>query len=175
MNTMYDRKMMGFTLIELLVVIGIIAVLSSMILPALGRARAEARRSVCLSNLRQIGAALQMYIPDNNYRYPSCVPFKSFPLMNLPTIVEVLDPYLKSAEVFICPSDITEYREEDTSYLWFSELNDQDYDRSPVYDWPPWESRALTPIMLDADKVHSDTRNVLYPDARVSHTDTRPW
>jgi len=63
------RALKGFTLIELLVVVSIIALLVSILVPALSSAREQAKRAVCLSNLRQVGIAAELYLIDNDYRF----------------------------------------------------------------------------------------------------------
>ena len=65
------RTKKGFTLIELLVVIAIIAILAAILFPVFGKAREKARQTACLSNLKQMGLGMMMYLEDYDYTYPT--------------------------------------------------------------------------------------------------------
>jgi prepilin-type N-terminal cleavage/methylation domain-containing protein len=99
MNTHHrPHRRRAFTLIELLVVIAIIAVLASMLMPVFAQARESARRAVCMSNLRQIGMALQMYATDHSERVPA-------PGVSGRDWAWQVAPYVGSTQIFVCPSD----------------------------------------------------------------------
>jgi len=100
MNSRIAVTKKGFTLIELLVVIAIIAILASILFPVFARARENARRSSCQSNLKQIGLGMMQYTQDYDERYPSGVLGTQGSGWAGQTL-----PYIKSTQIFACPSD----------------------------------------------------------------------
>jgi len=128
------RTAKGFTLIELLVVIAIISILASILFPVFARARENARRASCMSNLKQIGLGMMMYVQDYDEKYPlgawkvsgtntaaanfasastphdGSVPAKKFSISigsgtgYLYSWMDFIYPYVKNVQLFVCPS-----------------------------------------------------------------------
>ncbi len=162
----------GFTLIELLIVMAIIALLTTLLAPALGRMRAAARRSHCMSNLHAAGVGFRMYLDRNRNRMPNAAQLPSAE-PDLPSIVEVLEQDVSSAEVFHCPADVEEnyFRTEGTSYEYPSVLRNLLVENT--FLGRRWGD-TLTPVLYDFRPFHNEpdkpgAMNFLFADG---HADT---
>jgi prepilin-type N-terminal cleavage/methylation domain-containing protein len=106
------RTQPGFTLIELLVVIAIIAILAAILFPVFAKAREQARKTQCISNVNQLGKAWMMYVQDYDEHFPPRLPDPPktpdpYPCKPCRTmdIRQFSDPYIKNQGLYRCPSD----------------------------------------------------------------------
>ncbi len=104
----------GFTLIELLVVIAIIAILAAILFPVFARARENARRASCQSNLKQIGLGVMQYTQDYDERYPMRQ-YNNSAIGIANSWRRTTYPYTKSSQLFSCPSNSSNSRLADDS------------------------------------------------------------
>ena len=106
--TGHNRHKQGFTLIELLVVIAIIAILAAILFPAFARARENARRASCQSNLKQIGLGIMQYTQDYDERMPlqdnDSIGSFAKPTTGGSSWQRCIYPYTKSWQILSCPS-----------------------------------------------------------------------
>ena len=102
------QKIKGFTLIELLVVIAIIAILAAILFPVFAQAREKARQTSCLSNMKQLGTGIQLYVDDYDESFPpgSCSvrESKNDNYGHTWSLPYYLWQYVKNAGIFCCPS-----------------------------------------------------------------------
>jgi prepilin-type N-terminal cleavage/methylation domain-containing protein/prepilin-type processing-associated H-X9-DG protein len=104
----HTRRTTGFTLIELLVVIAIIAILAAILFPVFARARENARRASCQSNLKQVALGVFQYKQDYDEKLPVVAYANGTGAASSPYgWADSLQPYLKSTQIYQCPSETT--------------------------------------------------------------------
>jgi len=154
---MKRKNLSGFTLIELLVVIAIIAILAAILFPVFAQARDKARQSSCLSNMKQLGLAMNMYAQDYDGLLMQTT--SEHPVLKIHWSY-VAQPYVKNAGIFVCPSDPTPVSPKtpcvagmnvgldcDAQVPKFSYVNN--YNAVPAHDWvPPHESAFEAPASM---------------------------
>ena len=110
---------------ELIVVIAVIAILAVLAVPAFQRVMGSGRATACVSNLRQLGIALNTYLADYNNTMPVLKAGREKLTDDVPVIDNTLDKYVRDKAVFACPADPTFAAASGTSYIWNVALNGQ--------------------------------------------------
>lgn len=160
----------GFTLMELLVTVGIVVLLAATAIPATQRVMHRARAVHCMSNLKQVGAALQLYLADHNNVMPELVAARESKTDDDAAIDNTLDTYTGSNDVFCCKADNKGLCEKTgTSYHWNNLLNGQNVASMNFMGFITDGSRI--PVVGDKENFHKyrDVKvNILYADGHVS-------
>ncbi len=188
MNVISQRQR-GFTLIELLVVIAIIAILASILFPVFARARENARRTSCLSNLKQIGLGLMQYTQDYDERYPMNAWIPSVPqtasglpgakfTISLPSStpacssgkcvswMDLIYPYVKSVQLFTCPS--ARVNEDYPSYGYSSGLSQYHWYQYNYGKYAGGAAAGMVPLSLADVRRPAETFAILDYNERYS-------
>ncbi len=165
----------GFTLIELLVVIAIIAILASMLLPALSKAKERAKSTTCINNLRQMSLAQKVYSDDFDGRYAFTFQVRGDNVLRKGWF-NFLQPYQQTTNLLICPNKTRKFKE--TVALYPSDQQDKAVSNYAMNfalggcDWPNvWDARTW--IQIKDTAVRSPSATVHLTDGGSQPINTR--
>ena len=164
----------GFTLIELLVVIAIIAILASMLLPALAKAKEKAKSTACINNLRQMGIAQKVYSDDFDGRFAFTFQVRGDNVIRKGWF-NFLQPYQQTTNLLICPNKTKKFKE--TVALYPSDQQDKAISNYAMNfrlggcDWPNvWDARDWPAIKDSAIRSPSATVHLTDGGSRPINT-----
>lgn len=159
----------AFTLIELLVVLVIVAVLAGIGFPVYQHIVENGRAVSCVSNLRQLGVALNLYLGEHNSTMPALLTARADKAQDVPVIDNTLNAYASNPDVFRCPADRKNFwAVTGTSYFWNSALNGQ---ALANLNFLAIADLSHIPILGDKEGFHpyiDNKVNILYADGHAS-------
>ena len=163
-------KHTAFTLVELLVVLAIVAVLAGVGLPVFQRITQGSRAAACMSNLGQLGAALQLYLGEHNAVMPTLLAARAKTTDPGAAIDNTLNAYAPNPKVFACPADTQGLATSTgTSYFWNSLVNGQSFSSLRMLTITTTHSQI--PILCDKAQFHPyapNKVNLLYADGHAT-------
>lgn len=159
----------AFTLLELIVVIAIVGILFFLVVPYAWKTVEVGRAATCTSQLRQLGAALNLYLAEHDQTMPTLKGGRGTLSESVPVLDTVLLPYVNDKRAFICPSDSKFGRVSGTSYFWNTAINGQ---RVSMLDFMKLtEDPSRIPLISDKEGFHPylDKKvNILYADGHAT-------
>jgi prepilin-type N-terminal cleavage/methylation domain-containing protein/prepilin-type processing-associated H-X9-DG protein len=174
------RRREGFTLIELLVVIAIIAILAAILFPVFAQAREKARQSACLSNFKQIGLGVMMYLQDWDETYPSNRLYM-FPgggecegAGKILSWKHATQPYVKNTEIYKCPSNARNNQPDETKGV--DKFGYTVFPISYAYNGTVlWYSVGSNQPMITQASVPEPARYIMLIESRAPCSDMGIW
>jgi prepilin-type N-terminal cleavage/methylation domain-containing protein/prepilin-type processing-associated H-X9-DG protein len=171
------RKRNAFTLIELLVVIAIIAILAAILFPVFAQAREKARSATCLSNFKQLGTGVMMYVQDWDDTYPNNRLF-TFPggsegnklLVSWKTATH---PYVKNVDVYRCPSNKNNQKPDETKGD--DAFGLPVFPISYAYNGSALWSAAVTKTTIPLGSVPEPARYLMLIESNAAYSDYGIW
>jgi prepilin-type N-terminal cleavage/methylation domain-containing protein/prepilin-type processing-associated H-X9-DG protein len=165
------RHRQAFTLIELVVVISLVSLLMGLLVPGLNIIRKKATNVECISNLKELYIAMQLYANDNDGRFPKVTNYNQVPLK----IMEILKPYVNTDDIFWCPGDREKESHPGGSYDWRVTHDPKTTLSGVRLDLIRHPNRVIIAGELAPDIHEPGMINVLYADGHVDQVTVEKW